>query len=251
MIKSYPSNKQYILLHISYLHFPIVFLWFFILFLLQISDTFAQSEVYLELRAGGTSLIGVGIGGFVPPDNSGELSAIKNTISDDLNTSGVFQVKALSDSLTAQEDLFKQWKSAGAKCYLTGDIEPSGNSVKVKLFDLNKTSILLNSEYLIDSKRPWYTAHVIVDDMIEIFTGLRGSMSSQIAFIQKLSGQGELFLINADGHDERQLTFSRTINMSPTWSPEGKYIAFCSLRGKNWLIRMINISTGQTTDITD
>ena len=55
---------------------------------------------------------------------------------------------------------------------------------------------------------------------------------SRIAFTRDLSdGNQELFLINADGTGETQLTDTDGANMQPTWSPDGTRIAFTSTRG--------------------
>jgi TolB protein len=43
----------------------------------------------------------------------------------------------------------------------------------------------------------------------------------------KRSGNFEIYLMNADGGDAKNLTNSKSFNVFPTWSPDGKTIAFC------------------------
>jgi len=214
-------------------------------------SAFAQSDVYLSVRAGGSSYIPVGIGGFESSDLSSPLNEVGKTLESDLANSGLFIVATLSDTArNAAGGAFEQWKAAGAKYYLFGSGRQDGTGVSIDLVDLNTSLTHMHEEYIIDEKRPWYTAHVIVDDMIEEFSGLRGGMASQIAFVRKTSGGDELFLMDADGRNIRQLTFSKTIIMSPSWSLDGSQISFSALNATNWLLMMLNVNTGQSVDIS-
>lgn len=218
----------------------------------------AQSEVYLSIRAGGSQLLGIGIGGFSAAENtvntqfSHSINTVRQTLEDDLNQCGLFSVKSLNDSLAALSGgIFAQWKSAGAKYYLFGEVNQDKGSVAVNLIDLKTAFTILNEEYLIPSERPWYTAHVIVDDIIELFTGLRGSMASQIAYIHPYhSDANDLYVIGADGREKRQLTYSNTLNLSPSWSADGKQIAYSSLNSMTWTIQTINVDSGMLREIT-
>lgn len=209
-------------------------------------------EVYLQIRAGlGSSLVGVGIEGFTSTDAAASINEVRGTLVEDLNVSGIFRVTVMPDSLaTGAGGLFQRWKAAGAGCYMVGESSPLGNSVAVKLYDLNSGLTRLDAEYLIEKSRPWYTAHVIVDDMIQLYTGLRGSFASQIAYINRTRGGNEIFIADADGRRARQLTFSKTLNLSPIWSPGTDRIAYTTLAGSNWTLAMINLNTGQSQRIT-
>ena len=205
-----------------------------------------EDQVYLQIRAGsGSNLIGVGIEGFYAPEPSALINAVRETLIDDLNNSGIFQVATLSDSLSAlQSPLFQRWKAAGASCYLEGISVGPGNSVAVKLNDVVTGMTRIDAEYRIDKNRPWYTAHVIVDDMIGIYNnGIRGSFASQVSYI---GPGGEIFTRGADGRGIHQLTFSKTMKLTTAWSPKGDRVAYSSVAGPNWSIATINVNTGQS-----
>ncbi|MCE5251200.1 hypothetical protein LLG96_13365 [bacterium] len=204
----------------------------------------------LSVRAGGSGLIGVGFGGFETAADSTVLS-VRNYLADDLNNSGLFQVKELPDSLVeSSENLFARWKSAGASCFIFREESRNSSTVSLKVIDLKTAVTQLSAEYRIAEDRPWYTAHIIADDIIQLYNGLRGSIATQVAYIQKAGSNKELFLMDADGRRNRQMTFSRTINISPNWSPDSGSIAYSSLNGNLWTIVMINVNTGQTVDIS-
>ena len=50
----------------------------------------------------------------------------------------------------------------------------------------------------------------------------------RIAFVSERDGQSEIYVMNADGTDQRRLTFNLGAVRSPRWSPDGKFILFAS-----------------------
>jgi serine/threonine protein kinase len=55
----------------------------------------------------------------------------------------------------------------------------------------------------------------------------------RVAFSLTRQGTSDIFVMNADGSDIKQLTRSQGINRSPAWSPDGKQILFVSERDGN------------------
>ncbi|MBM3934312.1 MAG: hypothetical protein FJ319_08435 [SAR202 cluster bacterium] len=70
---------------------------------------------------------------------------------------------------------------------------------------------------------------------------------SRIAFASKRDGNWEIYVMNADGTDQRNLTSNPAFDSYPSWSPDGKRIAFYSERDGNREIYTMNSDgTGQT-----
>ena len=53
---------------------------------------------------------------------------------------------------------------------------------------------------------------------------------STIAFVSNRSGRPDLFLMNADGTNQRNVTSSQSVDMGLAWSRDGRQIAFVSSR---------------------
>ena len=54
---------------------------------------------------------------------------------------------------------------------------------------------------------------------------------SEILFAANHDGDLEIFVVNADGSDQRQLTDNGNQDFFPSWSPDGQTIVFSSDRG--------------------
>ncbi len=210
----------------------------------------AQTDVYMAIRAGGSSLVSVAVDGFESSNVTSQVGTVRSVILDDLTVSGYFYPASLPDSLSTVGNAMSRWKDAGARYYLYGQEKSGGKTLHISLIDLGTSLSVLEEEYRIIESRPWHTAHVIVDDMIEHFTGIRGSMAAPIAMISSQGDSHELFLVDSDGRDRRQMSFTKTMNVSPAWSPDGSMIAYTSLHGSDWLIMMTDINTGQSVDIS-
>ncbi|MBU1501387.1 MAG: hypothetical protein KJ905_01255, partial [Nanoarchaeota archaeon] len=81
--------------------------------------------------------------------------------------------------------------------------------------------------------------------------GLEG-LEGKIAFVSNRTGEEEIWVMNADGSDQKSLTDPPTRGFYPVWSPNGNRIAFISLeRGKNYKDIVIANSDGSgSTNIT-
>ena len=64
--------------------------------------------------------------------------------------------------------------------------------------------------------------------------------------------QYDLFIMNADGSNQRNLTQHPALDIKPSWSPDGHRLAFVSTRTRNrWEIFMMDIASGKVEQLTD
>lgn len=75
---------------------------------------------------------------------------------------------------------------------------------------------------------------------------------SQIAFHSNLDGDNEIYIINRDGTDRRQLTDNIADDLGPDWSPDGRHIAYhTDVWGSPYEIAVIDIQTQESRRLTD
>ncbi len=75
-------------------------------------------------------------------------------------------------------------------------------------------------------------------------------LTGRIAFISFRDGNADIYVMDADGHNETQLTFNPNDDHSPTWSSDGSRIAFVSKGVGYGDIYVINADGTQLTRLT-
>ena len=85
-------------------------------------------------------------------------------------------------------------------------------------------------------------AHKFADEIImRLGGGIAGICESQIYFVSDRSGHKEIWVMDYDGSNQRQLTHLDSIALSPRISPDGSRLAFSSLTKNGWDIMMYSL----------
>jgi TolB protein len=93
-------------------------------------------------------------------------------------------------------------------------------------------------------------AHQFADEILsKLSGGLPGIASTQIAFVSSRSGSKEIWVMDYDGSNQRQLTSLKSIALTPRWSPDSSRIAFTCFAPSGGLtsaqICMYSMDTGK------
>jgi Tol biopolymer transport system component len=101
----------------------------------------------------------------------------------------------------------------------------------------------------------WVSTEVIEELRSEILkeeTSLPDTQGGQIAFVSTRDGDGEIYVMNADGSNPQRLTNWRQWDGYPAWSPDGTQIAYYGyLSSKDWVIKVMNSDGGNVRQLTD
>ncbi len=82
-------------------------------------------------------------------------------------------------------------------------------------------------------------------------SGVAWAPDGRIVYTVITTRTNDLWIVNADGSGNRQLTFDQGLNFSPVVSPDGRYIAFTSTRTGNNEIWRIDIDGGNPVQLTE
>lgn len=86
--------------------------------------------------------------------------------------------------------------------------------------------------------------HRYAADILAIFGG-KSLVGTRIVFVSDRSGSKEIWVMNWDGTDQRQLTHYGSISTFPSASPDGHTVAFTTYASGSPLIQMFSLDTGR------
>jgi TolB protein len=206
------------------------------------------ADVYLSISRGGSQRLRIAIPDFVQaegrsPANDGLGHEMASILANDLRPYRFFELienqgflqEASQADAQAGEIAFQEWADLGAQALVKGTFSPDGMDLIVdcRLFDVAGQRMITGKRYRGPSDAFASMMHRCADEIMVRFTGEPGIAQTKIAFISHQNGNKELFVMDQDGSNIRQLTRDRSITLSPAWSPDSREIAITSYRDRN------------------
>ena len=177
-----------------------------------------------------------------------------STLTRDLDLSGFFRMLDPAsfiddaDAMRAEDINFGNWSTIGARLLVKGRCVASGNELTIegRLFDVAERRQLGGKRYQGTTRDARRMANRFADEILLLLTGEAGPFDSRIAFISTRSGRfKELYAMDFDGSELRQLTRNQTINLSPAWSPDARSILFTSYKDGKPKLYEIDVASGR------
>ncbi len=226
--------------------------------LMYIYVSSSHAELTIEITEGIESALPVAVVPFASAGAPVDISAVVNA---DLERSGYFKMMAeqsmSSRPSSAQEVNFQEWQSLGQNYLVVGRVNNGGGqyNVQFQLLDVFKGGQLLGYKMASSAGDLRRTAHHISDLIFEKLTGKKGVFSGRIAYIttSRQGGQSnhKLQVADADGFNPQTIASSIEPLMSPSWSPDGKKMAYVSFERKSAAIYIQTLATGQRERVAE
>jgi TolB protein len=153
-------------------------------------------------------------------------------------------------SLPEQVD-FDDWQILDVDVLVIGRVQETGPdqyTVIFQLYDVLRGEHLLGYRLTSSGDELRVTSHRISDMIFETLTGIPGVFSTQIAYVSQ-EGVGadsryRLIVADADGANPQRVADSPDPLMSPSWSPDGRKLAYVSFEGDQSAIYVQTLRTG-------
>lgn len=216
----------------------LVLLIFFLFFSIE-----AEAKIYLDVY--GKSLKKITIA--VPYFKSDKITRLRMDMTEllnkDLDMSGffipapqtLFDRELLDEGIEKREIRFGNWRSLGVELICKGLLQEKDDDLilDVYVYDTLDGTLVHANKYKGKADGWRRIVHKLADDIIFAVTGEKGIMSSRIVFVSGYRGKKEIYAADFDGYNVKRLTNYNSITLSPSVSPNSRYLAYTSyVRGR-------------------
>ena len=213
-----------------------------------------QTEIVVTISSGGPGLPPkYAVPDFLALTNDAETVAAAKTIGqvlwEDLEFEREFYLiprdtyRTIPAATSIDQVPLDQWKQLGADGLIIGTVKktPAGVAVQIRLIEVASGRTALGKEYSGTLKNPRLYAHTASDEIHQQQRNLRGVARTKLAFTSDRDGErmkgpvvdrgiSNIYISDYDGANQTRVTVSRSLDITPAWSPDRNSIAYTSYR---------------------
>ena len=178
----------------------------------------------------------------------------------DLQISGLFNVINPASYIeepgkcgTQESIAYPDWSVIGAEGLVKGEISKSGGTLEAKLYlhDVQQRKAVIGKKYDADEADANRIAHKFANEIVRFFTGEPGIFGTQVAYVSRLGRFKELFVMDLDGSNRKQLTRDNGLAISPSWDFDNSKIIYTSYRSRKPELYTIPVEGGSPHQLTE
>ena len=197
----------------------------------------SYGELFLEITKGSEDPYKVAM---IPFEGNSKVSKqLNNIMRNDLIRTGEFSILdeelLLPVKMIDDELVYSDWKLLGMDYLVIGRIVNANNSLDInyEIYDIHKKKKVRSSKVFGIPNQIRQLAHYTSDGIYESITGIKGIAATRLLYVNEIKdsqliSRYKLMLADSDGANEKILLSSSEPIISPTWSPDGKRVAYVS-----------------------
>ena len=197
----------------------------------------------------------------ITPDSGTQNLALtfNTTYENDLQAAGIFEMVSHSFFPTSvpgapQEVHLSDWGNPppNASMLAFGNLSAQGGTLNVQgwLYDTKnpQSPQVLGKQYReqATTENARLIAHRFADEIIfRLGGGIQGIAETKLYFVSNRGGSKEIWQMDYDGANQKQLTHQGSIALSPHISPDNSRVAFSGVTKEGWQILMYSLDLGR------
>ena len=194
-----------------------------------------------------------------PKGGDPDTETLWRVVLNDLDMSGFFDVidpdayvEAPGKGIRLGEFSFADWAVPDPVVLAKTSLVEGAEGVEAELwvYDVPGTRKLGAKRFTAPRSSGRRIGHRITDEIIRLVTGEAGIFTTRIAAVTSASGNKEVAFLDVDGHGVTPITKNGSINLQPSWSPEGTRITFTSYRSGNPDLFLADLAKGSVKRIS-
>jgi TolB protein len=221
----------------------------------------ANAALTIEITQGVDSALPIAVVPFDTAKLSSKLPVdLAAIVASDLNRSGVLKSMERAELPAtphySNQVQYQRWRNAGQDYLVVGRVleeSPGVYDIEFQLLDVLKKKQLLGRSMQARKRNLRSRAHQISDFIYEQITGTRGAFNTRIAFIRAQKKDAArnyvLQVADTDGFNAQNVLESDEPIMSPSWSPDGKSLAYVSFENRRPEIYIQHLATARRSKV--
>jgi len=173
--------------------------------------------------------------------------------------------RTIEQTPTTETIAFDRWRELGADGVIKGSVKRTGNTfqVEMRLFNVRARGVALGRVYdNVALRNPRAVSHTMSDEIHQTQANLRGVARTKLTFVSDRDNERvidtvetrtgkEVYVSDYDGANQMRVTANRRLNVAPSWSPDGRSIAYTSFSRIQPQIIVSNVYQGTRETLTD
>ncbi len=232
------------------------------LFALFLTSLCVLEAQVIVLRDAKDAPVPIAIQGFLHDNLAREAIDLEATLTANLIFSRLFRVipqeAFLEEDIRGSLESFQvgPWRQVGADYVVRARVLRGAGGIELHglMFNVLTGQMVLQSRYSTRKKNYEVLADQFGDDLVKVITGQDGLFSTKIAFAYQAPVAGrpkEIWMMDFNGRNEVPIVQNGRVNLSPTWTIDGKSLVYSSAALKDWHLWITELGTKKSRQISN
>ena len=207
----------------------------------------ARAQFRVEISGVGATQLPLALGAFAEEDKAPV--RVSQVIRANLERSGLFRIIDGGAGLDERSAFdAAAWRSRGADALVVGSLLRLADGrwdLRWRLWDALKNTELAGRSVVVPTADLRLAAHRLSDEIHEKLTGERAAYATRIAYVVRTGNRYTLRVTDADGEGGQVALASAEPIISPSWSPDGRFLAYVSFETQKAVVWLQELQSGE------